>query len=284
VLRQAHPVVFLAIDSFLTARGKPLFEVDAFLVELNERGIPCVWVSNRSRSELDEPRRKLGHDAPFIAESGSGAYLPEDYFHLRPPKTLRLGRFTCIPVAEMQPAAREALEAIAEEAGVSVVTMNSLSPRELAQNMGLPQREAELCRMRDFSELFFFAGASEQKTSNFLRGAAEKGLSVHRHDAFWSLSVGGNEAHAIREISKLYDRALRARATRMGVGAAPEIARISPACDRVVGLGHVPEATADRPGQRPADKERWIPFAAPDIWQRVLSSLLFRTEPSQETK
>lgn len=279
-MRQAHPIVFLAIDSFLTARGRPLFEVDAFLVELSEQGIPCVWVSSRSRSELDEPRRKLGHDAPFIAESGSGAYLPEDYFHLRPPKTLRLGRFTCIPVAEVQPAAKEALEALAEEAGVPVVTMDSLSPRELAQNMGLPQREAELGRMRDFNELFFFAGASDQKIGHFLSSAAEKGLSVHKHDAFWSLSVGGNEARAIRELCKLYDRALRSRATRIGVGAVPEIGRISPACDRVVRLGHAPEAWADRPG----DKERQIPLTAPDIWQRVLSSLLFRREPPQETK
>jgi len=25
-----------------------------------------------------------------------GVYLPEGYFHLRPPKTVRLGRFTCL--------------------------------------------------------------------------------------------------------------------------------------------------------------------------------------------
>src|SRR2546429_3453281 len=45
--------------------------------------------------------------------------LPEDYFHLRPESgnfrsrptsTLRLGRFTCIPLAEPLPAASDALE------------------------------------------------------------------------------------------------------------------------------------------------------------------------------
>src|SRR2546429_7827922 len=69
--------------------------------------------------------------------------LPEDYFHLRPESgnfrsrptsTLRLGRFTCIPLAEPLPAASDALESLSQETGVPVVTLRSLSVRELVQN------------------------------------------------------------------------------------------------------------------------------------------------------
>src|SRR5256885_12423165 len=117
---------------------------DDFIAALEHAAIPNVWVTTRTRLQIDDPRRKLGHSHPFIAEGGCGVYLPEGYFHLRPAKTLRLGRFTCIPAAEPLPAASEALEELSSDTGVPVVALHTLSPRELAQNSGLPPREAEL--------------------------------------------------------------------------------------------------------------------------------------------
>jgi len=61
-------------------------------------------------------------------------------------------------IAEPQPAAADALEELASETGFSVVQLRSLSPRELAQNSGLPPAQAELMRQPDFDEVFFFAG------------------------------------------------------------------------------------------------------------------------------
>jgi len=36
------------------------------------------------------------------------------------------------------------------------------------QNTGLPQKEAELARQRDFDDIFFFAGASDEEVGRFL--------------------------------------------------------------------------------------------------------------------
>ena len=123
-------VVYCAVDPFLSSRGKFLYGFDRFQVQLDQLQIPCVWLSSRSRTQLDEPRRRAGHTEPFIAENGCAAYLPEDYFHLKPAKTVRLGRFTCIPVAKQQPAARDALESLSEASSVSIVPLRSLRPRE----------------------------------------------------------------------------------------------------------------------------------------------------------
>lgn len=267
-------LVFLGIDPFLSVRGKPLFEIEEFLAELAEREIPCVWLSERSRAQLDEPWRRLGQNAPFIAESGSGVYLPEDYFHLKPGKTVRLGRFTCIPVATAQPAACEALEALAEATGVGAVPFRSLSPRELAQNLGLPEREAELARMRDFSELFFFAGSSEGDMAVFREQAEQRNLVIRQFGAFWSASVGASEPRAIREVSKLFDRALHARPTRVGVAAAPLAERITPACDRVLHLVSGPSASQS--GKHDGSRERAFALGTPGLWDQVLEPLLGR--------
>ena len=165
---QTPALIFCTIDSLLPQRGKMLAGFDDFSAMLEHAAIPLIWVTNRTRLQVDEPRRKLGHNHPFIAEGGSGVYLPEGYFHLRPAKTVRLGRFTCLPVGEPQPAAAEALEELSSETGVPVVALRTLAPRELAQNSGLPAQQAELLRHRDFDELFFFAGASQTDIEGFI--------------------------------------------------------------------------------------------------------------------
>ncbi len=165
-----------------------------FLEALEQASVPCVWVTARNRLQIDTAIRKVGQSSPFIAEGGSGVYLPEDYFHLKPSRSTRFARFTCIPVAAPQPAAANALELLAEESNIEVVPLRSLSPRELAQNAGLPQREAELLRQRDFDEFFFFAGASDAEITEFQAEAARRKMEVRPRGILWSLSVGANLA------------------------------------------------------------------------------------------
>src|ERR1700730_7673262 len=130
-LRQTPCVLYIAVDELIPARGRSVAGLDEFTAALDHAGIPAVWVTNRSRLEFDAARRKHAHTHPFIAEGGSGVYLPEGYFHLRPEKTVRLGRFTCVPMAEALPAAAHALEALSEETNVPVVGLGLFSLPEL---------------------------------------------------------------------------------------------------------------------------------------------------------
>src|SRR5579862_4103168 len=107
--------VYVSVDAFFSLRGKVLHHFDAFLEGLDQAQIPCVWMTGWTRAQIDEPRRRLGQNAPYIGENGSAVFLPEDYFHLKSGKTMRLGRYTCIPVAKPQPAAAEALEELAAD-------------------------------------------------------------------------------------------------------------------------------------------------------------------------
>src|SRR2546423_4348423 len=213
--------IYVTVDPFLSPRGAVLHHFDQLLEGLSEAQFPCIWLTSLTRAQLDEPRRRLGHDGPFIGESGCGVYRPEDYFHLKAGNTIRLGRFTCIPVAKPRPAASEALEELSNDLSIATVSLRTLSPRELSQNTGLPAGEAEQIRMRDFDELFFFAGASDGEIAKFAEESKVRGLVLQNAGAFWSLSVGADYAKCIRELGGLYDRALRAHALRVGIAVAP---------------------------------------------------------------
>jgi predicted mannosyl-3-phosphoglycerate phosphatase (HAD superfamily) len=280
-MRQTSSVLYIAVDSLIPLRGSSVPGLDEFTAALDHQAIPAVWVTSRSRLQFDEPRRKHGHTHPFIAEDGCAVYLPEDYFHLRPTSnasrtkkdaTVRLGRFTCIPVAQALPAAAEALQALSQDTAVPVVTLRSLSPRELAQNTGLPQKEAELARQRDFDDIFFFAGASTDQVERFLLEGRNRTLQFHQHGVLWSAAIGPSVPLCLRELAKLYDRALRYHAHIVGIATPDLAAGLFPCCERTILLTdrNSEEASQDRPDTRHA---RSLPLHAPDLWERLLTAI-----------
>jgi predicted mannosyl-3-phosphoglycerate phosphatase (HAD superfamily) len=277
-LRQTASVLYIAVDSLIPVHGRSIRGLDEFTAALDHRGIPAVWLTSRSRLQFDEPRRKLGHTHPFIAEDGCAVYMPEDYFHLRPESalsqlqktsTVRLGRFTCIPVAQVLPAASDALEALSEETSVPIVTLRSLSPRELAQNTGLPQREAELARQRDFDDIFFFAGASEKEIERFLAEGRLRKLAFRQHGVLWSAAIAPSIQRCIRDLAKLYDRSLRYHAHVLGIATGELAPTLFPFCDRTILLT---DRNSEQDLDHPLETVRHprISLHSPDVWENLL--------------
>jgi predicted mannosyl-3-phosphoglycerate phosphatase (HAD superfamily) len=270
-LFRTKTVVYCSVDPFLSSRGKFLHGFESFQAELDEREIPCIWLSSRSRLQLDDPRRRISHTEPFIAEDGCAVYLPEDYFHLKSTKTVRLGRFTTIPIAQQLPAATDALESLSEESGVPVVPLRSLSPRELSQNIGLPNHEAEVVRQRDFDELFFFAGASDADIERFRFLAESKNLALRKHGMFWSLALGADFRRCIREVGDLFDRSFHSHANRFAITSTSESASIFPACDGGIRVAASTKDLSEVSSTSPRFAESVI--TAPDLWETVLSAV-----------
>jgi mannosyl-3-phosphoglycerate phosphatase len=270
-LRSTTTVVYCAIDNLISTANRSLTGFPEFLDGLSEANIPLVPVTTRSRLQIDATIRKYGLGHPFLTEGGCGVCLPEDYFHLKPPRSLRLGRFTCIPVAAPQPAAEEMLELLAEETSIEVVSLRGLSPRELSQNTGLPQREAELVRQRDFDELFFFAGASGADIQRFEKEATLRKAQVRARGALWSLAVGANHGACVRDLAQLYQRSFRANPWNVGIATPEEAGELFPSCDRCLLLsGRESEPPAG------AGKCKSLPLFAADTWGLALEGILKR--------
>jgi predicted mannosyl-3-phosphoglycerate phosphatase (HAD superfamily) len=275
-LRNSNTVVFCAIDDLVPISNKPLTGFSDFLDSLAADGIPCVWITSRNRHQLDATLRRMAHSDPFIAEGGSCVYLAEDYFHLKPAHTVRLGRFISIPVAKPQPAAAEALAHLSGETGISLVPLRSLTPRELVQNTGLPKNEAETIRQRDFDELFFFAGTSDKDIERFRHQAAHLKYSVRPLGSLWSLAVNPSLSSCVRELRKLYDRAFHRPAFALALATASDSADLFPACDRAILLtGRTGEVDREKPHSRPSPKI--LPLFHSDSWTQALETIRTRS-------
>ena len=275
--RAPTAVVYCTVDELISNMSRPVSGFFEFLGALEEVSVPCVWVTSRTRLQIDLAIRKVGQSAPFIAEGGAGAYLPEDYFHLKPSRSTRLGRFTCIPVATTQPAAMNALDQLAGDTNVEVVPLRTLSPRELSQNTGVPQREAELFRQRDFDEFFFFAGASETEIAEFQAEASRRKLQVRPRGNLWSLAVGASVITCVRELSGLYERSLRTRPFNIALATGEEAAALFSNCNRAIFLkerSHAGPPPTTASGPTPLE----LPLQAPETWERALEAVLAKRQ------
>jgi len=241
-----HFVVFTDLDGTLldhhTYRWEPAHEA---LDELERRRIPLIFVSSKTRAEIEVVRRKIGNAHPFISENGGGVFIPHDYFKLRIEGASRVGRYQCLALARPYREIVVELEELAEEAEASVVGFHQMSGREIAQNTGLPLREAELARQRDFDEPFFFAGAGEVQVQRFVQLAKQRGLEVERGGRFWHLFSGSNKGRAVREVISLYRRAWRRRFRAVGLGDSANDLPLLAAVDVPILLPH-PDGAHDR--------------------------------------
>lgn len=184
------------------------------LDELARRRMPLVFVTSKTRAELDVLRRKMGHGHPFVTENGGGVFIPLSYFPKRMEDTVPAGhQHVCIPLARPYGEIIAALDEIAQETGVNVVGFHHMSAREIAQNTGLQLRDAELARQREFDEPFFFAG-DEKEQQRFVTAAGQRGLTVARGGRFWHLFGGSDKGRAVKRLMSLYREALRG-ATRI---------------------------------------------------------------------
>ncbi len=215
----ARHLIFSDLDgTLLDPHTSSWAAAEEALQEIERRRVPLIFVTGKTRAELEILRQKLSNAHPFVTENGGGIFIPEGYFNLRLEGAQRVARYHCVSLGRPYAEVTAALEAIAAEVGADVVGFHQMSTREIAQNTGLGQRQAELARQRDFDEPFFFAGASESVINKFAQAARNRGMEVTRAGQFWHLSAGHAENRAVPYLVKLYRTAVRSRLRSVALG------------------------------------------------------------------
>jgi len=214
----AHLVVFTDLDGTLLDERYSWAAAEEALAELERRRVPVVFVTSKTRAEVEVLQRKMGSIQPFVTENGGGIFIPHGYFPQRIEGATRVGRYHCLALSRPYTEIVEALETVAAQAGTEIVGFHDMSAREIAQNTGLPPKQAELARLREFDEPFFFAGGDERRIQKFVHLAKQHGISVIRGGGFWHAHAGSDKGNAVRRLMKLYREALRRRQRSVGLG------------------------------------------------------------------
>ena len=185
---------------------------------LERRSIPLVFCTSKTRSEVEDLRRRMCNPHPFITENGGGVFIPQEYYKRKIPGETRLGRYHCLALGKPYEEMVERLEEIAAEAGAEAVGFHQMSALEIAANTGLDLRQAELVKRRDFDEHFFFAGSDPRAEGKFVQIARQRGLEVTRGGRFRHLFAGSDKGKAVRKLMELYRDASHVRMRAVALG------------------------------------------------------------------
>lgn len=270
-------VLFTAVEGTLLDPGSQSWTAAAdALAELERRRTPLVLVTRGTRAQLEPLRSKLQHTHPFVTESGGGLFLPDGYFSVRLEGAVRAARYFCVPFARPYTEVTSALEELAGKARATVVGYSQMSAREIARNTGEPLRAAELARQREFTERFFFAGATPETTARFARAASNFHWEAVPGDPFWELRSGNFENRAVRYLMRLYRTSMRTRLAAVGIGSTSSDMEMLSAADSVLLLpGRGAEFDATLVSTFPGAGQGRL--AGPTGWNQAVTELLQKT-------
>jgi len=272
-MSHSHLVILTDLDGTLldhrTYSWKPAAEA---LHECERRKVPVVFCTSKTRVEVEVLRRLIGNSHPFITENGGGVFIPHGYFPHRIENAVTVKTFHCLALARPYAEMCEALEEIAGESGAEVVGFHQMRVKEIAENSGLKPKDAELARLRDFDEPFFFAGTTPRAEQRFFELAQKRRLQVSRGGRFWHLHSGSDKGRAVRELLQHY-RHGHNKIHAAGLGDSENDIPMLAAVDHAFLLagpsgGHDPQVVARVPRITRVDA------AGPSGWKEAVLSLL----------
>lgn len=171
--------------------------------QLEDRHIPWILVTSKTRVEVEHIRHDLGHHHPFIVENGAAAYIPRGYFPFAIAATARIGYDVLewgTPYERLVAGLRDA----ARQAGCRVCGFHEMSAAEIVAASGLRIEEAIRAKQREYDEPFQILDPG--RSGDLLAALEAQGLRWTRGGRFYHACGDNDKARAVAALCDLFVR------------------------------------------------------------------------------
>ncbi len=197
-------VIFTDLDG--TLLDKVTFQPGRALDTLDhcrELNIPVVFVSAKTRMEIESIRFELHNNSPFISENGGGLYVPVNLFE-QPEGLTREGNYWVRKSKESITGLRKALKEIAAETGFDIRNFGDMAPAEVAFITGLDVIRAKLARQREFDEPFLIVDETPEKLKAVIEGIEKRGYRFTEGGILNHITGNFNKGESLSVLKNLY--------------------------------------------------------------------------------
>jgi len=198
-------IIFTDLDGTLLDQETYSFEPARpalFLIE--QKGIPLVLSSSKTRAEIEFYRKKLENDHPFISENGGAVFVPKYYFSFQFPYDKELDGYFALELGTFHLQIIEALESIKKETGIPIRGFSDLTENELTSLCGLNPKEAAFAKKREYDEPFVIEGG-EREIDIVEEKIKEKGMNYVWGGRFHHILGKNDKGKAVEILKKLYE-------------------------------------------------------------------------------
>src|SRR3954470_20739210 len=190
-MRKAPFVTFVDIDAAPAPTGESRAPMSDLLETLAQERIMLVFISQRTRAQLEATRQALGVFHPFVCEGGAAAFVPERYFGSDLENARKVGGYQAIEFAAPYESVVDKLRRASDRLGVGILGFNDMSVELVARECGLTLLEAHLAKLREYAEPFRLLCANPVAERRLFRAVESTGLTCRRGEPFPTVCPSG---------------------------------------------------------------------------------------------
>jgi mannosyl-3-phosphoglycerate phosphatase family protein len=212
-------VVVTDIDDSLLepgARARP--SERAALDFLAGRGIPLVINSSRTHAEIERIQETLRLLTPSISEHGSAVFIPPGSFPSIPDRAARAVSGHVIEFGRPYHEVVDAVRNTGRELGVEIVGFADLTIEDAARELGVTDVEAQLAKLREYTELIRIADGTDARRSHVLNALRRRGLRCWPTGRHHLVTATRDRAESLLTLKALWRHAWGGPPYIVGVG------------------------------------------------------------------
>jgi mannosyl-3-phosphoglycerate phosphatase len=201
-------IVVTDVDgTLLDPKTRALPDERAALDFLAARGIPLVINSSRTRAEIERLHRTLQLQTPFICEHGSALFIPHGSFPFVPAGAQPAVGGAVIAFGRRYHEVVDDLRIACRDLPVEIVGFAELTIEDVAGELRLPLAEAQLAKLREYTELFRIVDETDAARSRVMRALRRRGLRSCRVGRHHLATATRDRAESLGVLEAMWARA-----------------------------------------------------------------------------
>ncbi|MEJ2319865.1 MAG: HAD-IIB family hydrolase [Gemmatimonadales bacterium] len=269
-------LIFTDLDGSLLDQADYSYEgARPALDRIAHEGWPLVFVTSKTRSEVEALQRRMDVEGPFVVENGAAVFFPASLIGLDIPvipDASSDGSVRALVFGRLYSEVRRFMENVRGDFGLR--GFGDMELREIAELTDLPPEDAERARAREFTEPFIMA--DPERLPELEAAAAARGFAITTGGRLYHLmGAGQNKGRAVRKVQEILAGSERNPVVSLGLGDSPNDAEMLEVVDHAIVIprpdGSVMEVPRDDVVVAPEPGSRGWSSALLDVVSRLTS-------------
>jgi len=189
------------LDAYTFQPGPSVASLDG----CKRQNIPVVFVSSKTRAEIEKIRRELNNTHPFVSENGGGIFLPRVNWP-KPENAIESGDYWCITKATPHSSIVNILRQVARNIGADIIGFEDLPERDISKATGMAAEDAKLAKERAFDEPFMILNETEELVQRLRDEMSVHGLNHTKGGIFHHIMGHYDKGWAVCQLKEIYRR------------------------------------------------------------------------------
>jgi len=207
-------IIFTDLDGSLLDHENYFFrESNPALELIRERQIPLIFVSSKTRTEVEQLQIEMEITEPFIVENGAAVYFPLGYKNIN--MGFRQSAYTVITLGSEYAEVRKFVESVKDK--FKIRGFGDMSSEEIASMAGLSSADAIMAKNREFTEPFLMEDVSA--LLDLEETAKANGLKITRGGRFFHfIGERQDKGRAVQIATEIISGNINDKVISIGIG------------------------------------------------------------------